>query len=122
MRGSKIQEPVKFTLYQNYPNPFNLTTKIKFSLPLPSKGGAMEVTLKIYDVLGRVVASLIPPLWGGQEGLTPGTYEVEWNGTNYTSGVYFYKLETRDPVQRTPYGETSSGFVFSETKKMVLIK
>jgi hypothetical protein len=106
--------PEKFLLYQNYPNPFNPSTKIRFSLPSerspsdnPSEGGAMNVKLIIYDILGQEVASLIPPLWGGQEGLLPGTYEVEWDGSDYPSGVYFYKLTTFD---------------YSETKKMVLMK
>ena len=99
--------PSKFNLYQNYPNPFNPTTKIKFSLPNPSEGGVNKVQLVIYDVLGREVASLIPPLWGGEEGLNPGTYEVEWDGSNYPSGVYFYILITEQ---------------FKETRKMVLIK
>ena len=101
--------PDKFSLSQNYPNPFNPSTKIKFSLPVPSKGG---VTLTIYDVLGRKVTDLIPPLRGGQEGLQPGTYEVEWNGTNFASGIYFYKLETLVP----------SGESFTQTRKMVLLK
>jgi photosystem II stability/assembly factor-like uncharacterized protein len=96
--------PESFKLYQNYPNPFNPSTKIKFSLPIPSKGG---VKLEVYDVLGRLVASLIPPLWGGQEGLKPGTYEVEWDATNYPSGIYFYRLTAGSYVQ---------------TNKMVLLK
>ena len=96
--------PESFSLSQNYPNPFNPSTKIEFSLPVPSKGG---VTLTIYDELGRKIADLIPPLRGGQEGLSPGTYSVDWNASNYASGIYFYKLVS---------GE------FTETKKMVLIK
>jgi hypothetical protein len=99
--------PARFNLYQNYPNPFNPVTKIKFSLPSSSKGWVQAVNLVVYDILGREVASLIPPLWGGQEGLSPGTYEVEWDGSNYASGVYFYSLSAND---------------FLETKKMVLIK
>jgi hypothetical protein len=102
-------------LYQNYPNPFNPLTKIKFSLPSPSKGGVLKVKLIIYDVLGKEVANLIPPLRGGQEGLSPGTYSVDWDGTNYPSGVYFYKLIVVDP-------STGSGQGYSETKKMVLLK
>jgi hypothetical protein len=102
-----INIPEKFSLYQNYPNPFNPTTKIKFSLPHPSEGGALDVRLIIYDLLGKEVASLIPPLRGGQEGLQPGTYEVEWNASAYPSGVYFYTLSTN---------------LFIETKRMVLIK
>jgi hypothetical protein len=92
-------------LYQNYPNPFNPSTKIKFNLPNPSKGEATDVSIKIYDILGKEVANLIPPLWGGQEGL--GTYEVEWNASNFPSGIYFYTIETGS---------------FKDTKKMVLIK
>jgi hypothetical protein len=106
-----------FSLSQNYPNPFNPVTKIKFSLPHPSKGGAMNVRLIVYDVLGREVVSLIPPLWGGQEGLQPGTYEVEFDGTNYPSGVYFYRLILTDAS--TPANGTGP---LSITKKMVLIK
>ncbi len=60
--------PVNYSLSQNYPNPFNPVTKIKFSLPSPSKGG---VKLIVFDVLGREIANLIPPLWGGQVGLSP---------------------------------------------------
>jgi photosystem II stability/assembly factor-like uncharacterized protein len=109
--------PKSFYLSQNYPNPFNPRTKIKFEIPAspnPSKGGGLSVRLFVYDILGRKVASLIPPLWGGQsegllseERLKPGTYEVEFDGTNYPSGVYFYKLSSE---------------TFSDTKKMVLIK
>ena len=102
--------PTKFMLYQNYPNPFNPTTKIKFNIPaspVPSKGGGQEVSIKIYDVLGKEVASLIPPLWGGQEGLSPGTYEVTWDATNYPSGIYFIKLIMNS---------------YNQTRKMVLLK
>jgi hypothetical protein len=90
----------EFSLFQNYPNPFNPTTKIKFSIP-PSKGARGMTLLIIYDILGREIATLV------NEQLKPGTYEVEWDGSNYTSGVYFYKLITQD---------------YSETKKMVLVK
>jgi hypothetical protein len=106
--------PQEYSLSQNYPNPFNPSTKIKFSLPSErspsdntSEGGAIDVKLIVYDILGKEVASLIPPFWGGQEGLQPGTYEVEWDAANFSSGIYFYKLETAD---------------FAETKRMVLIK
>jgi hypothetical protein len=99
--------PHDYRSFQNYPNPFNPKTKIKFSLPTPSKGGVQEVRLIIYDLLGRQVESLIPPLWGGKEGLQPGTYEVEWDGTNYPSGVYFYKLSAGN---------------FTDVKKLVLLK
>ncbi len=87
--------PQSPSLSQNYPNPFNPVTRIKFSLPNPSKGGAWKnVRLIVYDILGREIATLIPPLGGGQEGLKPGSYEVTWDGSRYASGVYFYKLVT----------------------------
>ncbi len=113
--GSAV--PCSFALYQNYPNPFNPSTKIKFQIapplrtngaPLPPSGGdvpavagSVGVRLIIYDALGREVATLV------NEQLQPGTYEAEWDGTNYPSGVYFYKLTAGDFVQ---------------TKKMVLVK
>ena len=101
--GSEI--PNSFTLCQNYPNPFNPITKIKFSIPpSPSqmgRGSGGEVKLIIYDILGREVAILV------NEKLSPGTYEVEWDASNYPSGVYFYKLTLGD---------------FSQTKKLILIK
>jgi len=92
--------PVSFKLYQNYPNPFNPVTKIKFSLPRPSEGGG-HVKLIIFDVLGSEIVTLV------NETFQPGTYEVEWDGTNYASGVYYYKIETGD---------------YKVSKKMVLIK
>ena len=103
--------PEEFNLFQNYPNPFNPVTKIKFDLPKSnltlSGAKGLNVRLIIYDVLGREIATLIPPLRGGQEGLSPGTYSVTWDATNFPSGVYFYRLETDG---------------FSEAKKIVLIK
>ncbi len=95
--------PNDFSLSQNYPNPFNPNTKIKFDTPPPPspKGREQWVRLIIYDILGREIAVLV------NEGLKPGTYEIEWDASNYPSGVYFYKLVTDD---------------FTETKKMVFIK
>jgi hypothetical protein len=90
------QVPAHFTLSQNYPNPFNPSTKIKFDIPKSD-----FVSLKIFDILGREVAALV------NEQLNSGTYEAEFNGTNYPSGVYFYKLMAGD---------------FTETKKLVLVK
>lgn len=99
--------PVDYKLFQNYPNPFNPVTKIKFDTPSqPSpKGSESVVRLVIYDILGREVDVLVNESASG--GLKPGTYEIQWDASNYPSGVYFYKLSA---------GE------FSETKKMVLIK
>jgi hypothetical protein len=107
--------PASFTLYQNYPNPFNPVTKIKFSIP-PSKGaGGMSVRLVVYDILGREVATLIPPLRGGEEEFQPGTYEADWDAANYPSGVYFYRLVVTD-------ASAPLSIKFSETKKMALMK
>ncbi len=88
--------PSTYSLSQNYPNPFNPSTNIKFELPKSN-----YVTLKIYDALGREIETLV------NEKLAPGTYEVDWNGSNYPSGVYFYRLMTDN---------------FNETKKMLMIK
>jgi photosystem II stability/assembly factor-like uncharacterized protein len=93
--------PERFSLYQNYPNPFNPVTIIKFDIP-PSKGArGMMVRLLIYDILGRELTALV------NEELKPGTYEVSWDGSNYPSGVYFYRLTAGD---------------YTETRKMILLK
>jgi hypothetical protein len=91
-------------LNQNYPNPFNPITKIKFTLPHHSNGerkGASLVTLKVYDVLGREIKTLI------NKELSPGSHDVNFDGRNLTSGVYFYRLDAGSFVQ---------------TKKMVLLR
>jgi len=88
--------PTKYELSQNYPNPFNPTTKINFALP---KSGF--VTLKIYDILGREIKTLV------NEIKQAGNYTVDFNASEFSSGVYFYRIE--------------SG-TFSEIKRMVLIK
>ena len=89
--------PDNFSLKQNYPNPFNPSTKIQFAIP---KNGF--VTLKVYDMLGREVSTLV------SRQLTMGTYNFDFNGANLTSGVYFYRLDVQGQ--------------FSETKKMLLVK
>ncbi|HAX48849.1 MAG TPA: peptidase S8, partial [Bacteroidetes bacterium] len=86
----------KFSLHQNYPNPFNPVTNIKFSIP---KSG--NVSLKVYDILGREVAELV------DEFKPQGNYLVDFNASFLSSGVYFYRLETSE---------------FTEVKKMVLVK
>ena len=101
--NSDEQAPLTFTLFQNYPNPFNPTTKIKYSIPAPPNlpKGEVFVQLKVYDVLGREVATLV------NKQQQPGNYEVEFDASNLSSGVYFYRL-------------TAGSFV--ETKKMILLK
>jgi len=88
--------PEKFSLSQNYPNPFNPVTKLEIGI---SKLGF--VSLKVYDIQGREVNVIV------NEQLGAGTYEVEFNGNNLNSGIYFYRL-------------ISDGFI--ETKKMILSK
>ncbi|MGA2667306.1 MAG: T9SS type A sorting domain-containing protein [Ignavibacteria bacterium] len=94
--------PKSYSLFQNYPNPFNPSTKIRFDIP-ESMGSPVQVKLLVYDILGRELSVL------ANEKLPPGTYEYEWNGADYSSGVYFYTLTT---------GDNS----FSETRKMILSK
>ena len=86
----------KFILNQNYPNPFNPLTNIQYSV-----NSTQQVTLKVYDLLGREIATLV------NEEKPAGEYEVEFGGTGLTSGIYFYQLRA---------GE------FTQVKKMVLLK
>uniref|UniRef100_A0A832G1D2 T9SS type A sorting domain-containing protein n=1 Tax=Ignavibacterium album TaxID=591197 RepID=A0A832G1D2_9BACT len=72
-----------YALAQNYPNPFNPTTNISYSIK-----EAGFVSLKVYDVLGREVATLV------NENQTPGVYTVPFNASNLSSGMYLYRLET----------------------------
>ncbi|GBD88474.1 hypothetical protein BMS3Abin03_02410 [bacterium BMS3Abin03] len=103
--GVEIAVPTKFSLEQNYPNPFNPTTKIKFSIAksplLGGDGRGGLVTLKVYDILGSEVATLV------NEEKSAGTYEVEFDASNLPSGIYFYRLESGS---------------FSSTKKLILLK
>ncbi|MBU1679638.1 MAG: T9SS type A sorting domain-containing protein, partial [Bacteroidetes bacterium] len=79
--------PVTFVLYQNYPNPFNPTTVIGYQLPVTG-----NVTLKIYDVLGREITTLV------NETKEAGSYEVKFDAKQLSSGVYFYQLKTSSSV------------------------
>ena len=88
--------PLNFSLNQNYPNPFNPVTAFKFALPKSS-----YAKLTLYDLLGKTVTVLV------NEQLNAGNYKIIWDASNYSSGVYFYKLEADE---------------FTETKKMILIK
>jgi glycosidase len=101
-------QPKEYSLFQNYPNPFNPNTVIRYAVPNLTLTGVegSRVILKIYDVLGREIKTLV-----NQE-QTSGVYEVIWNGDNefgnkVSTGVYFYRIEAGDFVQ---------------TKKMMLIK
>ncbi|MAT56659.1 MAG: hypothetical protein CMF23_01650 [Ignavibacteriae bacterium] len=88
--------PSKFMLEQNYPNPFNPTTSIEYSVP-----SSEYVSLKVYDVLGNEVASLV------NENKNAGSYRIDFNASTLSSGVYFYKITAGN---------------YTETKKMMLIK
>jgi hypothetical protein len=91
-----IEVPCVFTLDQNFPNPFNPSTQIDFSIPKSS-----HVTLKIYNVLGKEVVTLV-------EGTrVAGTYTATWNAQSCPSGIYFYRFKAGS---------------FTETKKLVLLK
>ena len=96
--------PLNFELQQNYPNPFNPSTKIRYSVPFSSK-----VTIKVFDVLGNEIESLL------NEEKPAGTYELTWYAEGLPSGVYFYQLRVSDPS-----ADLEQGFV--ETKKMLLLK
>lgn len=98
--------PNEFRLYQNYPNPFNPSTKLKFQIPLSRGvdaigGRGVSTQLIIYDVLGKKIATLV------NQQLQPGTYEVEFDGSNYPSCVYFCRLTAGS---------------FTDVKKMVQLK
>ena len=88
--------PSEFTLFQNYPNPFNPSTRIKYQVSSIS-----QVSLKVYDLLGREVATLV------NEYKPAGSYEANFDAKGLSSGIYFYKLQAGSFVQ---------------TRKMVLLK
>ncbi len=88
--------PQNFELFNNYPNPFNPTTNIKYNVSKQS-----HVALRVYDVLGRVVKTLVNDMQ------SPGQYTVTFNANNLASGIYFYRLEAGD---------------FVKTKKLILMK
>jgi hypothetical protein len=110
--NSTIDPVSDYNLFQNYPNPFNPVTKIKYSIvefPIVGKDrGSALVTLKVYDVLGNEVATLV-----NEEKVT-GVYETYFDGSAFSSGVYFYQLKV--------YSAKSETVNFIQTNKMVLLK
>jgi hypothetical protein len=92
----QVGTPMSFILFQNYPNPFSPTTTIAYSM-----AQAAQVALKVYDVLRREVATLV------NEHKASGSYTVSFEAGRYSSGIYFYKLQSGNFVQ---------------TKKMMLVK
>lgn len=103
IKNISTEIPSTFSLEQNYPNPFNPETKIRFSIPLCHSCGGRNpyATLKVFDILGKEVATLV------NQDLQPGTYETTFDASNLTSGIYYYKLTAGN---------------YSATKKMILIK
>jgi hypothetical protein len=105
----EINSPTEFSLGQNYPNPFNPTTKIKYTIPSVTlrwqshrqAQGDILVSLKVFDVLGNEVATLV------NQSQQPSTYEVEFNADKLSSGVYYYQLRAGS---------------FVESKKMILLR
>jgi len=98
--GGSVSLPVQFSLGQNYPNPFNPGTQIEFRIPDRHTGGTF-VSLKIYDILGREVATVV------NEVKQPGVYQEEWTAKNLPSGIYMYRLIAGS---------------FTSAKKMLLIR
>jgi len=96
INSQPVSVPENYMLFQNYPNPFNATTKINFEIPKSSK-----VRVVVYDILGRKVEELV------NSGFQAGKYSINWNAYKYSSGIYFYAIETEGYVQ---------------TRKCVLIK
>ncbi len=88
--------PKEYTLFQNYPNPFNPSTVITYDVPVTSR-----VILKVYDVLGREVATLVD----GE--IEAGHQSVEWNASGVATGMYFYRI---------------TAYTFTDTKKLMLVK
>jgi hypothetical protein len=96
MLSVTVDAPKSYAVYQNYPNPFNPTTSISFDIPSRS-----VVSLKVFDLLGREVSTIV----SGE--LQAGRYTRQWNATDISSGVYFYRLQAG---------------TYSETKKLLLLK
>mgnify|MGYP005622857409 CR=1 FL=1 len=106
--------PLNFVLLQNFPNPFNPSTVIKYSVGMYS-----HTSLRVYDVLGREVAILV------NENKQPGSYMVQWNASNFPSGIYFYRLSVVPLAQRDRVPTTSrngQASEFDQCRKMVLVK
>jgi hypothetical protein len=96
VNNSNNEIPADFSLEQNYPNPFNPSTTIRFSLPLED-----NVSLKVYDMLGKEVAVLNDNI------MKAGNYEIKFDASELPSGTYFYRIKTSK---------------FTDVKKMILVK
>lgn len=91
-----VELPSKYSLEQNYPNPFNPVTRIKYSVP--SEG---YVSLAVFNMLGEKVQQLV------DETKSPGTYTIDWNAKDFTSGIYLYTIRSGN---------------YTESKKLTLLK
>jgi len=91
----------EYNLYQNYPNPFNPITHIAYTVPDIRYSNGIDVKITVYDISGKEITTLV------SKHHQAGQYKTTWDGTNYSSGVYFYKL---------------TAGLYSEVKKMILIK
>jgi len=96
IKNISTEIPSEYKLYQNYPNPFNPTTNIKYQI-----ADNKYITIKVYNILGKEIGTLV------NEKQSPGIYEVSFNGSRLSSGIYFYRIQAGD---------------FMQVKKMVLIK
>ena len=110
----------QYSLSQNYPNPFNPTTTIRYSVPTLVNEDLHSlknnVKLVVYDIMGREVSTII------NEKQESGSYEVEFDGTELSTGVYFYKLEVGASTRLSANKANSATDNFVQTKKMILLK
>ncbi|MBI3764981.1 MAG: T9SS type A sorting domain-containing protein, partial [Ignavibacteriales bacterium] len=100
---AQAEKPKEFALHQNYPNPFNPVTEIRYDLPEPSR-----VTVKVYDVLGREVATVVDAI---QEA---SAQQASWDARAVASGLYFYRLDATSL--------TDAAHTFMQVRKMMLVK
>lgn len=106
VQEDNIYIPETITLFQNYPNPFNPVTVISYDLNIKN-GGSNFVSLKVFDILGREAATLV------EKDLTSGSYNVSFDGSNFQSGIYYYRISVIDK---------NANQEFTQSKKMVILK
>ncbi len=100
--------PQSFELFQNYPNPFNPVTTIRYSIPIMKMSNILRVQLKIYDLLGNEVVTLV------NKDQVPGYYNVTFNANNLASGVYIYRIVINS--------DNPDAGNFTSAKKIILLK
>ena len=108
---SEINIPTEFALFQNYPNPFNASTTFSYQIP-----AASHVELTIFCITGQKISTLISEQQGA------GNHRFEWDGSDFASGVYFYRLMANDSKETGEIHSPSSGQGFVETRKLILLK